>query len=153
MEITVAFSTSRKLLLGTMLLCAASEAGDSEEVIRLVSTSDISPNACGLRHKNALHLSCAQGHMEVTNFLILNGVSECIYQCSKLTLIILQANINNKGGSRLRTPLHYASLNNHVKLAAMLLEAGANEFARDLYGYTPLNLSMGGDMCKLLHKV
>lgn len=35
----------------------------------------------------------------------------------------------------------------------MLLEAGANEYSRDAYGYTPLNLSMGGEMCKLLHHV
>ncbi len=61
--------------------------------------------------------------------------------------------MNNKGGTRQRTPLHYASLNNYVELSSILLEAGANEFARDAYGYTPLNLSMGGEMCKLLHKV
>ncbi len=61
--------------------------------------------------------------------------------------------MNNKGGTRQRTPLHYASLNNHVEVSSILLEAGANEFARDAYGYTPLNLSMGGEMCKLLHKV
>ena len=64
-----------------------------------------------------------------------------------------QANVNARGGSRQRTPLHYASLNNHVAIATILLEVGANEFARDLGGYTPLNLCMGGDMCKLLHKV
>lgn len=61
--------------------------------------------------------------------------------------------MNAKGGTRLRTPLHYASLNDHVDVAMILLEAGANEFARDSGGYTPLNLSMGGKMCKLLHKV
>lgn len=64
-----------------------------------------------------------------------------------------QADVNAKGGSRQRTPLHYASLNNHVAIATVLLQAGANEFARDSGGYTPLNLSMGGEMCKLLHKV
>ena len=61
--------------------------------------------------------------------------------------------MNAKGGSRLRTSLHYASLHDHVEVAVVLLEAGANEFARDSGGYTPLNLSMGGKMCKLLHKV
>ena len=64
-----------------------------------------------------------------------------------------QANVNARGGSHQRTALHYASLNNHVAIATILLEAGANEFARDMSGYTPLNLCMGGDMCKLLHKV
>ena len=64
-----------------------------------------------------------------------------------------QANVNARGGSRQRSALHYASLNNHVAVATVLLEAGANEFSRDSGGYTPLNLCMGGDMCKLLHKV
>ncbi len=61
--------------------------------------------------------------------------------------------MNGRGGSRLRTALHYASLNDHVDVAMVLLEAGASEFIRDSGGYTPLNLSMGGKMCKLLHKV
>ncbi len=65
----------RRLLLGTMLLCAASDAGDMEEVVRLVSTSYIKPNGRGLRHKSALHLACARGHKDVANFLLLNGVS------------------------------------------------------------------------------
>ncbi len=58
-----------------------------------------------------------------------------------------------RGGSRQRTSLHYASLNNHVAVAAILLRAGANVFARDAGGYSPLNLCLGGEMCKLLHKV
>jgi hypothetical protein len=61
--------------------------------------------------------------------------------------------VNAKGGSHHRTPLHYASINNHVGVAKLLLNAGANEYARDSGGYTPLNLSLGGEMCKLLHKV
>ena len=72
---------------------------------------------------------------------------------ASIPTFLSQANVNARGGSRQRTPLHYASLNNHVALATILLEVGANEFARDLGGYTPLNLCMGGDMCKLLHKV
>lgn len=73
----------------------------------------------------------------------------------RLTLpsLLLQANVNAKGGSHQRTPLHYASLNNHVGVAKLLLDGGANEYARDSGGYTPLNLSLGGEMCKLLHKV
>ena len=68
-------------------------------------------------------------------------------------LSVSQANVNSRGGSHKRTPLHYASLNNHVATATTLLAAGANEYARDADGLTALNLSMGGDMCKLLHKV
>ena len=61
--------------------------------------------------------------------------------------------MNSRGGGHKRTPLHYASLYNHVGIATTLLAAGASEVARDSGGLTPLNLSMGGDMCKLLHKV
>ncbi len=61
--------------------------------------------------------------------------------------------MNSKGGTRQLTPLHYASLNDLVDVAMILLEEGANKFSRDSGGYTPLNLSMGGKMCQLLHKV
>ena len=64
----------RRLLLGTVLLCAAAEAGDYPEVERLLSTTFVSPNACGLRHKNALDLASARGHCKVAEFLIMNGV-------------------------------------------------------------------------------
>ena len=64
-----------------------------------------------------------------------------------------QADVNSRGGTRRRTALHYASLHDHVEVAKLLLETGANEFTRDVGGYTPLNLSNGGKMCKLLHKV
>ena len=61
--------------------------------------------------------------------------------------------MNAKGGSRGRTALHYASLNDHLEVAVLLLQAGTNEFSRDVGGYTPLNLSKGGRMVELLHKV
>ena len=77
----------------------------------------------------------------------------CKLDSPALTSWLLQVNVNAEGGSRQRTPLHYASLNDHVDVAKSLLKAGANEFARDSGGYTPLNLSLGGEMCKLLHKV
>ena len=53
----------------------------------------------------------------------------------------------------MRTALHYASLNNRVSVARVLLDAGADELTSDVDGYTPLNLCLGGDMCVLLHKV
>jgi len=74
-------------------------------------------------------------------------------QCPHFTHCSHQADMNARGGSRRRTPLHYASLHNHVDVARLLLQAGANEFVRDSAGYTALNLSNGGTMCSLLHKV
>ena len=67
--------TLRKLLLGVVMLCAAAEAGDHAEVDRLLSSSQVSPNACGLRHKNALHLASAKGHTNVVHRLLLSKVS------------------------------------------------------------------------------
>ena len=57
------------------------------------------------------------------------------------------------GGKSQRTALHYASLGNHVNVAKILLAHGANEEIVDSLGYSALNLSNGGEMCRLLHKV
>lgn len=57
------------------MLCAAADAGDHDEVDRLLFVSQVSPNACGLRQKNALHLASAQGHTKVIQSLLLFGVS------------------------------------------------------------------------------
>lgn len=60
------------------MLCAAAEAGDQVEVDRLLSSSQISPNACGLRHKNALHLASANGHTDVVHRVLLSKVSPVV---------------------------------------------------------------------------
>ena len=65
------------------MLCAAAEAGDRIEVERLLSLPQISPNACGLRHKNALHLASAKGHVKVVQSLLLSKVS-----CLHVSLIV-----------------------------------------------------------------
>ena len=69
------FIFHRKLILNSILLCAAADAGDMSEVTRLLSTTPTSPNVLGLRHKNALHLSSAKGYPEIVELLIMNGVS------------------------------------------------------------------------------
>lgn len=77
-----------------MLLCAAAEEGDLEEVVRLLSTVGVSPNARGLRHKNALHLAAAKGHQQVVEVLLINGVShakgECMMIIGASTVILIQ---------------------------------------------------------------
>ncbi len=62
--------------MNTVLLCAAAEAGDFDEVVHLLSSTPVSPNAKGLRHKNALHLAAAKAHKEVVEFLLLNHVCD-----------------------------------------------------------------------------
>lgn len=64
----------RKLLINTVLLCAAAEEGDQEEAERLLLATPVSPNARGLKHKNALHLAASKGHREIVEILLLNGV-------------------------------------------------------------------------------
>ena len=66
---------SRKMLLNSVMLCAASEAGDLEEVMRLLTHCGVPLNVCGLRNKAPLHLACSQGHAAIVNLLLTNGVS------------------------------------------------------------------------------
>ena len=65
----------RKLLLNSMLLCAAAEAGDFSEVDKLINSTSVDANACALRHKSALHLAAARGCVEIVTFLLSVGVS------------------------------------------------------------------------------
>lgn len=62
------------MLASAVLLCAAAEAGDYGEVVRLMSSTDVSPNARGLGHKNSLHLAAAKGHTQIVRCLLMNGV-------------------------------------------------------------------------------
>ena len=64
----------RKMILNSVLLCAAADAGDMAEVTRLLATSCVSPCVKGLRHKSASHLAAFQGHSEILELLIINGV-------------------------------------------------------------------------------
>ena len=63
------------MLLNSVLLCAAADAGDIEEVTRLLTTTLISPRVKGLRLKSALHLAASEGHSNVVELLVINGVS------------------------------------------------------------------------------
>ena len=64
-----------------------------------------------------------------------------------------QAFINMTGGRRNRTALHYASAANNVAIVKVLLKFNADQEVVDATGYTALNLSNGGEVCRLLHKV
>ena len=65
----------------------------------------------------------------------------------------LQAFINITGGRRDRTALHYASIANNVEVVKVLLRFNADQELTDNTGYTALNLSNGGEVCRLLHQV
>lgn len=63
------------MLLNSVLLCAASEAGDLGEVTRLLTQSGVPVNVCGLRHKAALQLASSSGHAAVVDLLLASSVS------------------------------------------------------------------------------
>ena len=71
----------RRLLLNSVLLCAASDAGDEAEVTRLLSECHVPANVCGLRHKAPLHLAASQGHCTVVATLLASGVRYLHSQC------------------------------------------------------------------------
>ena len=64
-----------------------------------------------------------------------------------------QAFINMTGGRRNRTALHYASIANNDAIVKLLLRHNADQEIVDATGYTALNLSNGGEVCRLLHQV
>jgi ankyrin repeat protein len=47
------------------------------------------------------------------------------------------------------TPLHWASVGNHVEVTTLLLEAKANPHVRTKYGSTPLNLALNNHHTKV----
>ena len=57
------------------------------------------------------------------------------------------------GGRRNRTALHYASIANNDAIVKLLLRHNADQEIVDATGYTALNLSNGGEVCRLLHQV
>ena len=69
------------------------------------------------------------------------------------SLPLCQADVDMKGGSRLRTPLHYAAMSGVVDIAQCLLDAGAREHTQDMLGYVALNLTDKAEMCRLLNTV
>eukprot|EP00795_Rhopilema_esculentum_P014481 gene14481-5544_t len=117
----------RKLLLSSLLLCAAAEGGDFEEVQRIIEAGT-SPNGKALCHKAPLHLASLNGHVKVVEYLLEH-----------------EAFINTTGGRRNRTSLHYASIANNVDVVKVLLRFNADQEVIDSTGYTALNLSSGGE--------
>ena len=68
-------STDRRMLLNSVLLCAAADGGVVDDVARLL-TEAISPNVRGLRHRSALHCAASSNQLEVVRLLLMNGVRE-----------------------------------------------------------------------------
>ena len=65
---------------------------------------------------------------------------------------LIQANINQCGGSRLRTALHYATNYHQRGVVEVLLEHGADLGLQDADGNTPMNLCTDADILHLMSK-
>ena len=63
-----------------------------------------------------------------------------------------QANINQCGGSRLRTALHYATAYHRRGVVEVLLNHGADLAVLDADGNTPMNLCTDADILHLMSK-
>jgi ankyrin repeat protein len=49
-----------------------------------------------------------------------------------------------------QTPMHWPALEGHLKIAEVLVAAGANVNQQDSYGFTPLNRALQGGHCHLV---
>ncbi|NXD33698.1 ANKR7 protein, partial [Copsychus sechellarum] len=106
----------------------------------------------------ALHLACANGHVDVVLYLVENKCKLNLFdndnrsplikvpvQCQqeKCAAILLEhgadPNLADAGGS---TALHLAVLSGNTTVAGLLLEHNANIDAQNKEGYTPLVLAV-----------
>lgn len=94
----------------------------------LSATDDLSGNS-------ALHLSCANGHLEIVRLLIVHGAP---------------LDTKNLSGS---TPLHYAALTGQLDVVQELIKSGAEAVVENGFGKTALDEAHNGrhrDVAKFL---
>lgn len=75
--------------------------------------------------QTALHLSAANGHLNIVEFLI-------------KYLHPIDVNVQTDEGS---TPLHWAALNGHLAIVEKLIEAGADATLKNASGRSPVTLA------------
>ena len=105
----------------------ASSAGHLETVKYLVEEGKHSNirKGKGDNTKKALHYACEKGHLDISQYLLLEHSSDCI-------------NINDEKG---KNPLHYAIADGCYDLVTLLVENAADISASDDMKQTPLILA------------
>ncbi len=125
-------------------------AGDIEQVRSLISKG-INANTKSQNGMTALHLASANGHKDITELLIQQGVdvnggpqTPLILACQRGNneiaelLIANGADINTKN-SRGQTPLHFLARDGYTNTMERLIAKGADVNAADRWVWTPLH--------------
>lgn len=121
------------------IACLSTDPSFSETLLLLASHSAVDVNATDMYGRCALHLAVA------------NAWSRSRYIVAHI-LITRKANVN-ACTIRKWTPLHFATRDGKIDLAAMLLDGGADPNVQDDNGWTPLHWSAfwgHDDVCELL---
>ena len=105
------------------IMCKTLQVSDlstipAQEMISLIKTRNS-------QSQSALHLSAANGHLNIVEFLVKYLTPKDI-------------NAMTEEGS---TPLHWAALNGHFTVVEKLLEAGADATIRNAAGRSPVTLA------------
>ncbi|KAM0857112.1 hypothetical protein ACQ4PT_048686 [Festuca glaucescens] len=101
-------------------LIDAARYDELEDVVALFSAG-VSLDSADSQGRTALHMSSANGHLAVVEYLIQNG-----------------ANVNSTNLEK-NTPLHWACLNGHIEVIKALICAGAIVSALNSHEKTPMD--------------
>lgn len=105
------------------LICASCKvSGISDISIEKLTTLIKARNSAS---QSALHLSAANGHLNIVEFLI-------------KYLHPIDINVQTDEGS---TPLHWAALNGHLAIVEKLIETGADATIKNASGRSPMTLA------------
>lgn len=94
--------------------------GGNADCVRLVIAKGASLEAYDLYYGTPLHVACANKHLE----------------CVK---VLLNAGVRVNAARLHKTPLHHAAKSNNVDMIELLVEFGANIYARDKYDRKPVD--------------
>ncbi|KAL6223307.1 hypothetical protein ACLB2K_006694 [Fragaria x ananassa] len=127
--------------LGTMssedkvdALLEAARYDDMEDITSLVSQG-VSLDSKDSQGRTALHMACANGHLDVVEYLISRGVDL------------------NATNMEMNTPLHWACLNGHIEVVKKLILAGATVGVLNSYEKSPIDEAVSGQKMDVIDAI